>query len=260
GLELPEVVSRLEVFAPTRLAESWDNVGLLIEPSPPKMVQTVMLTNDLTEDVMSEAVEKKVDLILSYHPPIFRALKRLAFSKTWKERIAVTCLENRIAVYSPHTCYDALNGGVNDWLCEAFGRARVTPLTPSLGAEPPLQVLVPLPPGPVRQLDWVDDLHELCRQLPGASVEARYQDVVGDVAHAGQPAAVDAVKAHLGLQHVRLAEAVGKPSGELPARCRGGGLVRCRGSEWAGRSGALPKELVGRGGRRAAEGASGPGR
>ena len=39
-----------------------------------------------------------------------------------QERVTVTCLENRIAVFSPHTCYDALDGGVNDWLCEAFGK------------------------------------------------------------------------------------------------------------------------------------------
>ena len=48
------------------------------------LLQTMLLTNDLTEGVMSEAVQRKVDLILSYHPPIFRPLKRLAFSKSWK--------------------------------------------------------------------------------------------------------------------------------------------------------------------------------
>ncbi|XP_043234061.1 NIF3-like protein 1 [Amphibalanus amphitrite] len=291
GLQLPEVISRLELFAPSRLAEKWDNVGLLVEPSPPKLVQRMLLTNDLTEDVMAEAVQRKVDLILSYHPPIFRPLKRLAFSKSWKERIAITCVENRIAVYSPHTCYDALDGGVNDWLCEAFGPARVTPLTPSLAPEPSVQLAVALPAGPQRQLDWVDDLHELCRQLPGASVEARYQDVVLDVRTLGSPLtsgpqprlqlvvstprrhlatltaflgsagltsaatrlttaeqlpepsrgtgrlaelenklslseAVQAIKKHLKLQHVRLAEAVGKPK-DSPVRtvavCAGSG-------------------------------------
>ena len=53
------------------------------------------------------------------------------------------------------------------------GPARVSPLTPCLGPEPCLQLTVSLPAGPPRQLDWVDELHELCRQLPGAAVEAR---------------------------------------------------------------------------------------
>ena len=42
-----------------------------------------MLTNDLTEDVLEECVEKKADLIVSYHPPIFRPLKRLT-QGNWK--------------------------------------------------------------------------------------------------------------------------------------------------------------------------------
>ena len=71
-------------FAPTRtLAESWDNVGLLIEPSSPKSVTKIGLCNDLTLDVMNEMVEAKADLIIAYHPPIFRPLKALRQSQ-WK--------------------------------------------------------------------------------------------------------------------------------------------------------------------------------
>lgn len=39
----------------------------------------------------------------------------------FQERIIATCLENRIAVYSPHTSFDAISGGVNDWLASGFG-------------------------------------------------------------------------------------------------------------------------------------------
>ena len=53
----------------------------------------------------------KSDLIISYHPPIFRPLKRLT-ANSWKERIAVNCLTNRIAVFSPHTSLDAIQAGV----------------------------------------------------------------------------------------------------------------------------------------------------
>lgn len=83
GLPLKTVVGSLNGFADLKLAASWDNVGLLIEPTEPKDVSHILLTNDLTEDVMQEAVDIKTDLILSYHPPIFSPLKSLT-TRTWK--------------------------------------------------------------------------------------------------------------------------------------------------------------------------------
>jgi len=80
----------------------------------------MLLTNDLTPAVMEEAIQQKADLILSYHPPLFVPIKKIT-QRNWKERILTRCIENRIAVYSPHTSYDALEGGVNDWLISAFG-------------------------------------------------------------------------------------------------------------------------------------------
>ncbi|XP_059620879.1 NIF3-like protein 1 [Phlebotomus argentipes] len=114
---LPQVLEKLREFAPESLAESWDNVGLLIEPATPKSISGILMTNDLTEEVLREAVNGKVDLIISYHPPIFESLKRITQS-SWKQRIVAKCLEQGIAVYSPHTAWDSVRGGVNDWLGE----------------------------------------------------------------------------------------------------------------------------------------------
>lgn len=120
---LPNVVEELTAFAPLSLAEKWDNVGLLIEPSSKHLViEKVLLTNDLTERVMEEALQKQVNMIISYHPPVFAPLKRITQSN-WKERIVCQCLENKIALFSPHTSWDAVEGGVNDWL---FGTLNVS--------------------------------------------------------------------------------------------------------------------------------------
>ncbi|GAB6028623.1 NGG1 interacting factor [Chamberlinius hualienensis] len=130
GLILKDVIRALERWAPLNLAEKWDNVGLLLEPSEPILVNRMMLTNDLTEEVCSEAISKDVNLILSYHPPLFAPVKKLTRSH-WKERCAIRCIENKIAVYSPHTCWDALSKGVNDWLALAFkpiGIEKVEPI------------------------------------------------------------------------------------------------------------------------------------
>ncbi|XP_009888478.1 PREDICTED: putative GTP cyclohydrolase 1 type 2 NIF3L1 [Charadrius vociferus] len=137
-MELRELVSALNDFASLSLAESWDNVGLLVEPSPPHTVNTLFLTNDLTEEVMEEAVQKKADLILSYHPPIFAPLKRITW-KTWKERLVVRALEHRIGIYSPHTAYDAIPHGVNNWLTKGLGACTSVPLHPSTAPSCPTE-------------------------------------------------------------------------------------------------------------------------
>ncbi|XP_012582218.1 PREDICTED: NIF3-like protein 1 isoform X3 [Condylura cristata] len=129
-MDLKALLSSLNDFASLSFAESWDNVGLLVEPSPPHTVSTLFLTNDLTEEVMKEALQKKADLILSYHPPIFRPLKRITW-KTWKERLVIQALENRVGIYSPHTAYDAAPQGVNSWLAKGLGVCTSRPIHPS---------------------------------------------------------------------------------------------------------------------------------
>lgn len=109
GVTLEDVVNKLDKHAPLSIAESWDNVGLLLEPSSPHIVSHMFLTNDLTEGVLNEALDKGVDMIFSYHPPIFTSIKRITQNK-WKDRLIIKCLENRIAIYSPHTSYDNVKG------------------------------------------------------------------------------------------------------------------------------------------------------
>lgn len=83
SLTLCSVVDEFNRLAPLSLAEPWDNVGLLVEPSSSKIIKKILLTNDLTTSVMKEAEDFSVDLIYSYHPPIFAPLKRISASN-WK--------------------------------------------------------------------------------------------------------------------------------------------------------------------------------
>lgn len=96
------------------------------------------IANDLTEPVMEEAVQKNADLILSYHPPIFAPLKRVTW-RTWKERLVVRALEHRIGIYSPHTAYDAVPHGVNNWLSKGLGACTSVPLHPSTAPSHPTE-------------------------------------------------------------------------------------------------------------------------
>ncbi|CRK87353.1 CLUMA_CG001155, isoform A [Clunio marinus] len=118
-MRLPEVIDVLKDFAPLQYAEPWDNVGLLVEPSTKQEIERILLTNDLTENVLEEALMNRSNLIVVYHPPIFAGIKRLTMND-WKQRIILKCIENHIAVYSPHTSWDACPNGVTDWLAASL--------------------------------------------------------------------------------------------------------------------------------------------
>ena len=83
GLELTKIIAKIEQFSPLSLAGSWDNVGLLVEPHKTAIISKIILTNDLTESVVNECIDKNANMILSYHPPIFKPLKSLT-KATWK--------------------------------------------------------------------------------------------------------------------------------------------------------------------------------
>ncbi|XP_022917992.2 NIF3-like protein 1 [Onthophagus taurus] len=119
GKYLSDILKTLQEYAPLEYAESWDNVGLLVNPMSNEPIQNVLLTNDLTEIVVEEAIKLQTGLIITYHPNIFRGLKSVS-NTSWKERIIIQCIKNKIAVYSPHTSWDNVRGGVNDWLVKAF--------------------------------------------------------------------------------------------------------------------------------------------
>lgn len=120
-MDLKDVLQAMEQLAPLSLAESWDNVGLLVEPSKCRPIKTILLTNDLTVAVMEEAEAMSCDLIVSYHPPLFRPIKRLV-QKDWKQVLAIRAIESGIAIFSPHTSWDSVKGGVNDWLVGGLGK------------------------------------------------------------------------------------------------------------------------------------------
>lgn len=126
-MDLRSLIGHVEAIAPSSRAESWDNVGLLVEPSGNPNISCALLTTDLTEQVLVEAQGLGAGLVISYHPPIFHALKRLT-QRSAKERIVVQALECGIAVYSPHTALDCMEGGVNDWLLAGLGQGKVQAL------------------------------------------------------------------------------------------------------------------------------------
>lgn len=121
GTTLRDVLGGLRKVAPESYGASWDKVGLHLGRIE-QTVRRALLTIDLTEPVVAEAIERDAELIVAYHPPIFSPLASLIESgpgSHWKSRLVATAIRHSIAVYSPHTALDAAPGGINDWLAEA---------------------------------------------------------------------------------------------------------------------------------------------
>lgn len=123
---LKRLVGFLQKLHPVEYAAEWDNVGLLVEPTCFKgnhLVNNILITNDLTSKVLTEALTKNINFIISYHPPIFGKGFLKFKSDNIKQRIILQCIENSIAIYSPHTACDCARNGVNDWLIDvALGK------------------------------------------------------------------------------------------------------------------------------------------
>jgi dinuclear metal center YbgI/SA1388 family protein len=128
---IDDVCQFLETFAPARLAEEWDNVGLLVGSRRSK-AERIMTCLTLTPASVQEAVERKVDLVVTHHPLPFRPLKRLT-DESLPGRLLLALMGAGVAVHSPHTAFDSAAAGINQRLAEGLNLAEIQPLLPKIG-------------------------------------------------------------------------------------------------------------------------------
>jgi len=117
-MKVKNIAEQIEKIVPLNLAQDWDNVGLLIGDAQ-KNVKNILLTIDITGDVVAEARKLKTDLIVSYHPVIWDGLKKI--TSEGPSSSVYELIHRGIAVFSIHTALDAATGGVNDGLAEIIG-------------------------------------------------------------------------------------------------------------------------------------------
>lgn len=128
-----EIIQLFEQFSPKEYAMEGDKIGLQIGRLN-KPVENVMITLDVLENVVDEAIAKNVQLIIAHHPPIFRPLQKLV-TDTPQGRMLEKLIKHDIAVYAAHTNLDVTPGGVNDLLAEALGLENVELLVPTYEAK-----------------------------------------------------------------------------------------------------------------------------
>ncbi len=111
NMVLKDIIDVIEKWAPVEHAEDFDNVGLLVGDLK-KNVTKALITIDTLENVIDEAIENKCDLIISFHPIIFKGLKKLT-QETYVERVVTKAILNDINIFSIHTNLDNHPKGVN---------------------------------------------------------------------------------------------------------------------------------------------------
>lgn len=141
-----DFAAAMESLAPSALAQEWDNVGLLAGDMSAK-VRRVILCIDLTPAVVAEAALARTDLILAYHPPIFKPISSLRVPSKGMDAVVFECIKRGMAIYSPHTALDAAEGGTNDVLAALCGVKDTEPIEyADAPGESQMKVVVFVPP------------------------------------------------------------------------------------------------------------------
>lgn len=118
-MKLQDFIVTMDAFAPRNLAVESDNPGLLIDTDRPE-IKRVLVALDCTLPVVYEAVKKDCDLVLTHHPLMFRAIKRVLLHDPITAPI-FRLIRHNIGLFAAHTNLDAAKGGVNDELCKLLG-------------------------------------------------------------------------------------------------------------------------------------------
>ena len=140
-MNVKSICDLIEEVAPLSLQESYDNAGLLVGDSEME-VTSVLVCIDITDDVISEAIRKNCNLIISHHPLIFSGLKRLT-GQNEVQRCVSRAIKNDIAIYAAHTNLDNVLIGVSGKMAEKIGLKNVQILQPKQNALLKLVTFVP---------------------------------------------------------------------------------------------------------------------
>ncbi|MFD1063208.1 Nif3-like dinuclear metal center hexameric protein [Winogradskyella litorisediminis] len=136
-----DVINHLHDLAPLAYAEDFDNVGLLVGDKN-QNVNGILVTLDTLETVVDEAIEKDCNLIVSFHPIIFKGLKKLT-GKSYVERVVIKAIKHDIAIFAIHTALDNALQGVNSIICDQLNLINKQILIPQKGTIKKLTTYVP---------------------------------------------------------------------------------------------------------------------
>lgn len=129
-VSIQKALEAIRDVAPEHLQESWDNSGIQILTDPDQEVYSILTCLEINDDVVSEAVEKKVDLIVTHHPLYFSKLSSVRADDVIGSQ-TVQLIRHSISLYSAHTSFDSAEHGTNQDLAEKIGLDGIVPMYPS---------------------------------------------------------------------------------------------------------------------------------
>jgi len=138
---IDDIINFLETIAPLHLQEEYDNSGLVCGNTGTECLGAIIAL-DLTEEVINETIEKKYNLIVVHHPPIFKGLKKMD-ERDPVTKMLLSCIRHEIAVYAIHTNLDNVIWGVNGEIAARMGLKDVQVLSPLPGTHRQLNTYVP---------------------------------------------------------------------------------------------------------------------
>jgi dinuclear metal center YbgI/SA1388 family protein len=140
-IQLKDLIQRLEQWAPPAWQESYDNAGL-IYGNPHAIINKALITLDITEAVVEEAVKNGANLIIAHHPVVFKAISKLN-TQLETHRVLIQCIKHEIAIYAIHTNLDNVHNGVNYKIAQKLCLNNLRVLDPKKGLLSKLLVYVP---------------------------------------------------------------------------------------------------------------------
>jgi dinuclear metal center YbgI/SA1388 family protein len=129
---LSDLMNTLEDLWPSHTAEEWDRVGL-VTGNPGQDVKKVLLTVDVTNDVLVEATDRTADLLIAHHPLLLRAVHDLS-ELTLKGNLISRAIRSNLAIFTAHTNADVAKNGVSESLARALGLSNLRTLDSTTGA------------------------------------------------------------------------------------------------------------------------------
>ncbi|WP_185865146.1 Nif3-like dinuclear metal center hexameric protein [Blattabacterium cuenoti] len=139
---IKDLIYQLENLAPIEYAEPYDNVGLIIG-SYNQIVTNILITLDLTENVLIESIKKNCNFIITFHPIIFKPKKSLIIENIY-DKIIIHALKNDISIYVIHTNLDSIWEGTNSYISKILKINKEKVLIPKKNILKKLYTYVPL--------------------------------------------------------------------------------------------------------------------
>lgn len=127
-MKISDIIDRLNQHNPPTLQEPYDNSGIQVG-NPNQPLTSILLTTDITEATITEAIQRQANLIISHHPLIFNGLKKIT-PDTYIGRTITQAIKHDIVLFSIHTNADKIIGGVSHRMAQKLGLQDIRTLCP----------------------------------------------------------------------------------------------------------------------------------